>query len=247
MKNLEENMNLKLIFKSVLVFILSFLAIGCNGFKNNQGIVSVSGIGTVITSPDMAQIHLYFKNVSPTTEEAKNAVSASVQKTLKILEEENVVDNNIKTVSLSYGIENQYKDGTMVYAGQRAEQTIIVIIDDIKNNTTKLLTILDKIILIKDLSIRDIRFDIKDKTELFRQSRELAFQKAREKAEQYAMLSGKKIVGVQNINESNNRDSMLSQSNILYSRAVSPSEAYSSIPTGEQEIITEIRVEYKIE
>jgi uncharacterized protein YggE len=247
MKNLEENMNFKLIFNSVLVFILSVFAIGCNGLKNNQGIISVSGIGTVMASPDMVQIHLYFKNVSPTTEQAKNAVSVSVQNTLKILEEENICDNNIITVSLSYGIENQYKDGTMVHVGQRAEQTIIVIIDDIKNNATKLSAILDKIILIENLSIHDIRFDIKEKTELFRQSRELAFQKALEKAEQYAMLSGKKIVGVQNINESNNRDAMLSQSNTLYSRAVLPGEAYSSIPTGEQEITTEIRVEYKIE
>jgi uncharacterized protein YggE len=246
MKNQEENMNFKLIFNSVLVFILSFFSIGCNDLKNNQGIVSVSGIGTVMASPDMVQIHLYFKNVSPTTEQAKNAVSASVQNTLKILEEENIVDNNIKTVSLSYGIENQYKDGTMVHVGQRAEQTIIVIIDDIKNNTTKLSTILDKIIPIKNLSIRDIRFDIKEKAELFRQSRELAFQKALEKAEQYAILSGKKIVGVQIINESNNRDAMLSQSNTLYLRAVSHSEVYSNIPTGEQEITTEIRVEYKI-
>jgi uncharacterized protein YggE len=200
-----------------------------------------------MASPDMVQIHLYFKNVSLTTEQARNEVSVSVQSALKILEEENIVDNNIKTVSLSYGIENQYKDGTMVYIGQRAEQTIIVIIDDIKNNTLKLSTILDKLVLLKNISIRDVRFDIKEKTELFRQSRELAFQKAFEKAKQYAILSGKKIVGVQNINESNNRDAMLSQSNTSYLRAVSSSEVYSNIPTGEQEITTEIRVEYKIE
>jgi uncharacterized protein YggE len=241
-------MNFKLIFNSVLTLIFSIFVIGCNALKDNQGIVSVSGIGTVMASPDMVQIHLYFKNVSPTTEQARNAVSASVQSALKILEEENIIDSNIKTVSLSYGIENQYKDGTMIYVGQRAEQSIIVIIDDIKNNTIKLSTILDKMVLIKDISIRDVRFDIKEKTELFRQSRELAFQKALEKAEQYAVLSGKKIIGVQNINESNNRDAMLSQSNTLYLRAAfSSDDAYSNIPTGEQEITTEIRVEYKME
>ncbi|MDR1024358.1 MAG: SIMPL domain-containing protein, partial [Treponema sp.] len=187
------------------------------------------------------------KNISSTTEQARNAVSTSVQNALMILKEENIVDNNIKTVSLSYGIENQYRDGTMVYVGQRAEQTIIVTIDDIKNNSTKLSTILDKMVLIDNISIRDIRFDIKEKTELFRQSRELAFQKALDKAEQYALLSGKRIAGVQNISESNNRNAMLTQSNTLYSSAVSSGDGFSNIPTGELEITTEIKVEYKIE
>ncbi|MDR2444415.1 MAG: SIMPL domain-containing protein [Spirochaetaceae bacterium] len=240
-------MNFKVIFNNVLMFVFSIFAIGCNTLKDNQGIISVSGIGTVMASPDMVQIHLYFKNVSPTTEQARNAVSTSVQNALGILKEENIIDNNIKTISLGYGVENQYKDGTMVYVGQRAEQTIIVTIDDIKNNSKKLSAILDKMVLIDNISIRDIRFDIKEKVELFRQSRELAFQKTLDKAEQYASLSGKRITGVQNISESNNRNTILSQSNTMYSRAVSSSDGYSNIPTGELEITTEIKVEYKIE
>jgi uncharacterized protein YggE len=247
MKILEENMNLKINFNNVLMFVFSIFIIGCSALKDNRGVISVSGIGTVTASPDMAEIHLYFKNISSTTEQARNAVSTSVQNALMILKEENIIDNNIKTVSLSYGIENQYKDGAMVYIGQRAEQAIIVTIDDIKDNSTKLSAILDKMVLIDNISIRDIRFDIKEKTELFRQSRELAFQKALDKAEQYALLAGKRIAGVQNISESNNRNAMLTQSNTLFSRAVSSDDGFSNIPTGEMEITTEIKVEYKIE
>jgi uncharacterized protein YggE len=247
MKILEGNMNFKVNFNNVLMLVFSIFAIGCNTLKDNQGIISVSGIGTAMVSPDMVQIHLYFKNISSTTEQARNSVSASVQNALIILKEENIADNNIKTVSLNYGIENQYKDGTMIYVGQRAEQTIIVTIDDIKNNSSKLSKILDKMVLLDNISIRNIRFDIKEKTELFRQSRELAFQKALDKAEQYASLSGKRIAGVQNISESNNRNERFSQSNTMFSVITPYIDEYSNIPTGELEITTEIKVEYKIE
>jgi uncharacterized protein YggE len=224
------------------------VAIACNsGGKNNEGIISVSGIGTVVAPPDTVQIYLYFKNVSETAEEAKKAVGESVQKVLDILKTENITNNNIQTLSLSYGTENEYRDGRVVYAGQRAEQNIVIMIDDIINSPEKLPIILDKLVGISNTSVNNIQFSVKDKTEFFKQSRELAIQKALEKAEQYAGLSGKKITGVQNINESNGRDARIVQAKKnTASVSADYDSGYSNIPAGEQEITTEIRVEYKI-
>jgi uncharacterized protein YggE len=233
-------------FKNIALIIFFAVIIACNNNgKDNQSIISVSGIGTVMTPPDTAQIYLHFKNVSKTTEEAKNAVNESVRNVLNVLKAEDTANRNIRTVSLSYGAENEYRDGRVVYAGQRAEQNVIVTIDDIINNPDKLPVILDKLVNISNTSINDVQFNIKDKTDFFRQSRELAFQKAFDKAEQYALLSGKKIIGVQSISESNSGDNMQVLRNKTLA-SVSANSAYSNIPAGEQEITTEIRVEYKI-
>jgi uncharacterized protein YggE len=216
-----------------------------NQDEKNQRIISVSGVGTVMAQPDMVKIYVYFKNVSKTTEEARVEVNKSVKDTLEILKQENIADSNIQTISLSYGIENEYKNGSFIYIGQKAEQTIIVTVDGIKTDTKKLSDILDKLILVDNITIRNISFDIIEKTELFKQSRELAFQKAFDKASQYAILSGKKIDGIKSITESRTRDAYISQSNILLSQSLEyDGEGGSGIPTGEQEITTQIAVEY---
>jgi uncharacterized protein YggE len=77
----------------------------------------------------------------------------------------------------------------------------------------------------------------------------LAFQKALDKAKQYAALSGKTLIGVRNITESDSRDTQFLQSNTLSSRTLAyvGDDRYSSIPMGEQEITTEIKVEYTME
>jgi uncharacterized protein YggE len=214
--------------------------------RSAQGTIAVSGSGTVTASPDRAYIHLYFKHLAATTEQARHVVSTSVRSALQILAAEQVIDTNIKTVSLSYGIENYYKEGALVYAGQRAEQTVIVTIDDINNNPAKLAAILDKMAGIDTLSTVALAFDIKEKTALFRQSRDLAFQKALDKAEHYARLAGKKLQGIQSITEER-RSPLLVQSNTFSASAASSDEGSTNIPTGEQEISTTINVVYTLE
>jgi uncharacterized protein YggE len=108
--------------------------------------------------------------------------------------------------------------------------------------------LLDKITVIDRVVIRDIRFDTENKTELFKQSRELAYQKAFDKASQYADLSGLKIVKALTISEERSRDILFGayQSNVAY-RAAELSVPAASVPTGEQEVTSEIAVTFLLE
>jgi len=229
-----------------VVFFAVFLLIACNTQKQgNQSTVSVSGIGTVLAQPDMVQMNINFSYVAQTTQQAKREVDINIRKILGILKESGIDDKDIKTVSLSYDAEMEYQSGRTVWVGQRAQQTIFVTLNDIATNPDKLPELLDSITAIDKVVIRDIIFDTKDKTELFRQSRELAYQKAFDKANQYAKLSGQKVVKVLTINEDRSRDIFRARftSNVAFDQAEG-STVHSQVPTGEQEITSEISVTF---
>jgi uncharacterized protein YggE len=231
-----------------LALFAIFLLIGCNTKKQeDQSTVSVSGIGTVLVQPDMVRMNINFSYTAQTTQQAKREVDIKMQQIMNILKEDNIEDKDIKTVSLSYDVEVEYREGRNVWIGQRAHQTIAVTINDIVNHPNRLPELLDKLTAIDRVVIRNILFDTKDKTELFRQSRELAYQKALDKANQYAALSGQKIVKTLKIVEERNRDilGVSAQRNAAYEGA--GFSTGSSVPIGEQEVTSEIMVTFLME
>ena len=230
---------------AVFALFAVFLLFGCNVKKQeDQSTVSVSGIGTVLVQPDMMRMNINFSYTAQTTQQAKREVDTKMQQVMNILKADNIEDKDIKTMSLSYDKETEYINGRSVLIGQRAQQTIVATINDIINDPNRLPDLLDKLTAIDRISIRNIVFDTKDKTELFRQSRELAYQKALDKANQYAELSGQKIVKVLTISEKSNRDifGVSSQSNVAIEGAAF--SVASQVPTGEQEVTSEIMVTF---
>ena len=234
---------------SIFVLFAVFLLIGCNEKKQEEhSTVLVSGIGIVMVQPDMVQMNINFSYTAQTMQQAKREVDIKMQQIMTILKADNIEDKDIKTISLSYDEETEYINGRSVLLGQRAQKTIAVTINDIINNPNRLPELLDKLTAINRVVIRNIIFDTKDKTEMFSQSRELAYQKALDKANQYADLSGQKIVKVLRISEERNRDILRvsSLSNVAYDGA-GYSTGASPVPTGEQEVVTEILVTFLIE
>ncbi|MDR1247760.1 MAG: SIMPL domain-containing protein [Treponema sp.] len=237
------------IFYAVFLLFNLVLVTACQGNKTNgQSSVSVSGIGAVMAQPDMAQMSINFSHVAQTTKQAKEEVDQKMRQILDILKEEGVEDKYIRTASLSYGAEIEYRDGRAVQIGQRADQTIAVIINNIVNDSNKFLALLDKITTIDRVVIRDIKFDTENKTEIYKQTRELAYQKALDKANQYANLSGLKVVKALTISEERSRDILFGayQKNVAY-EAAGLSAPAAAVPTGEQEITSEITVTFLLE
>jgi len=234
---------------TALVFIAVFLLFGCKEKKQDEhSTVLVSGIGIVLVQPDMVQMNINTSYTAQTMQQAKREVDTKMQQIMNILKADNIEDKDIKTVSLNYDREIEYINGRNVLIGQRAEQTIVVTLNDIVNNPNRLPEMLDKLTAIDRVIIRNIIFDTKDKTELFSQSRELAYQKALDKANQYAELTGHKIVKTLRVSEERNRDILRApaHSNVAYD-AAGYSTGASAVPTGEQEVITEIIVTFLME
>ncbi|MDR1301399.1 MAG: SIMPL domain-containing protein [Treponema sp.] len=237
--------------KFYAVFLLLNLVIvaACNVNKpNGQSTVSVFGIGTVMVQPDMVQVTINFSHVAQRTKQAKEEVDQKIRQILDILKGEDIEDKNIITASLSYGAEMEYRDGRAVQVGQRADRTIIVIINDMVNDSNKFSVLLNKIMSIDRVVIRDIKFDMENKTEIYKQTRELAYQKALDKVNQYANISGLKIVKTLTITEERSRDILFGtyQKNVAYETAEA-SGLSASVPTGEQEVTSEIMVTFLLE
>lgn len=233
-----------------LIAIFS-LSCGKETGQKTQSTISVLGTGTVFTQPDMVQLSITLSNVNRTTKLAQEEVSRMARQVMTILRESGIEEKNISTASLSFRTEYEYRSGVRVLIGQRAEQRLTFTIEDIANDSEKVPAVIDRLIEINGIELNQISFGIKNNTEYFVRSRELAFQKALEKAEQYAALAGLEIIKVLSISEEgaqqmspvNNR-----MTNQLYQVEALASGDYSTVlPAGESEVTTRILVVFLLE
>jgi uncharacterized protein YggE len=231
----------------VLVLIATFF-IGCDREMKTQSTISVLGTGTVLVQPDMIQMMITLSNVAQTTKEAQEEVSRMVRQALGILKEADIEDRNISTASLTFRSEYEYTT-RRILIGQRAEQVIAFSIEDIGNNDEKVSGIIDRLIQINGIELNQVNFSVKNNAEHFAKSRELAFQKAVEKANQYAELANLKIIKVLSItDESSPQFSPAPRlSNVMYDSAEASASGSTALPSGELEITTRISVVFLLE
>jgi uncharacterized protein YggE len=238
-------MKVKLCAVSLLVV---FVVSGCVD-NRRQSVVSVFGTGTVMAQPDMLQMTISLSRVEQTTRAAQEAVAAMVRQALGILKEAEIADADISTASLRFSSEYEWNGSRRVLVGQKAEQSIAFTINGINAGTETVSKIIDSLIQINGIELNQINFNVKDTAELFARSRELAYQKALEKANQYAALSGLKIARTLRVAEEgspqivpvNNR--MLPQMKVAYSGEAA-ADGSTVLPAGEMEISSKILVEF---
>ena len=230
--------------------LLLSLASCRTGEQENPNSVSVSGIGTVQARPDMAELSIRFSQVSKTTKEAKAGVEATLLQVLDLLQAEKAEPQDIRTQTLNYGVEYEWRGGRRIRMGQRAEQSLVVKVKDLVNWPERLSAILDRLVAVDKVEVQDIRFDIDQKADLYRQSRELAFQKASEKARQYAELSGRKLGKVLMLREGYSRDVAQNQS-LIYNVAAESKEYFAAdesvVPAGEQGVTSEVEIVFALD
>ncbi|MDR2521654.1 MAG: SIMPL domain-containing protein [Spirochaetaceae bacterium] len=227
--------------------LVSVVAGGCaRAGGSTPDTVQVSATGTVMAQPDAVQMTIYYSNTAPSTKEAKDAVDARMREITAILKDSGVEEKDIRTVALNYREEIEYHNGRPISAGQRAEQSLAVTVHDIVNNPARFSGLLDKLSALDRVTINNIRFDIANKTEFFAQSRELAFQKAREKAAQYAVLSGRSLGGVRALVEDRGRDAVFVRAQSNTAKAAVAYDAAAGVPSGEQEITTDVTVTFTL-
>jgi len=225
---------------------------GCE--KNNQkkqSTISVYGIGTVLAQPDIIQMGITLSNVNKTNKAAQDEVNKMVRQALAVLKNAGIEDKNIMTASLTFRSEYEYTN-RRILVGQRAEQSIIFSVDNIDNDSERVSEIIDKLIQINGIELNQINFSVKNTTEYYVKSRELAYQKAVEKANQYAALSNLKIVKVSSISEEANQQvspisNRMMNNKLAYEAATSDAGASTIVPMGELEITTRIFIEFLLE
>ncbi|MDR1902651.1 MAG: SIMPL domain-containing protein [Treponema sp.] len=235
--------------KIFVVFLFIGLFFGC-AKENNQSTIAVVGLGTVLVQPDMVQVNISLSQIAKTTRQAQEEVNIMVRQVLEILKEEEIEEKNIGTSSLRFNQEYEWDGNRRILIGQKVEQIITFSINDIQKDTEKAPRLLDKITQVNNIVLNQINFSVKDNKEHFIRSRELAYEKALEKAEQYAELSGLKIIKIVSLSELENPQN-IPQSNRLYNtmaKSVDVDVGGSTIlPTGEIEITSQIAVVFLLE
>jgi uncharacterized protein YggE len=234
-------------FWACVLILIIVLVSGCVSVPEGrtQSTISVFGIGNVSVQPDVIQMMITLSKVDQTTKLAQEEISRMVRQVLRILKNANIEDKNINTASLIFRSEYEYYSNKRTLIGQRAEQRITFSIENIINDNEKASEVIDQLIQINGIELNEISYSVKNTNEYYVKSRELAYQKAFEKATQYAELSKLKIIKVLSVTDQGTPQiSPLSNSFNRQMADVQEAKASSStvLPIGELEITTNISV-----
>lgn len=236
----------------VIAAIMALSGCAQNAGKAERSTVAVSGVGTVSVSPDMVRMGVSINKTAPMTRQAQEAVGAMAEKVLAILKDSGVEDKDMTTASLTFNPEYEWRGNRSVLIGQRAAQSMDFALRGIGQDAEKVARIIDRLAGVDGIVLNRIAFDVEDKTVHFASSRELAFNKARQKAEQYAQLSGLKAGRVLSLSEEGAND----YAPLYGTRAVNQFKleelaavdaVATVLPSGQMEITTRISVVFMLE
>jgi uncharacterized protein YggE len=241
--------------KHFLLFGLVVVLSGCGqtGGRQEPSTVTVSGVGTVSVAPDMVRLTVSMQKTGRTTRLAQEAVAAMTGRVLAILKESAIEDKDIATASLTFNPEYEWRNNRSVLVGQRAEQCIEFAVRGIGSDDAKVPGIIDRLVEIDGIMLNSIDFSVADNTEHFARSRELAFEKAVQKAEQYAELSGLKVGKVLSLSEDGAGNAVPLYGNRmvnqfkLESASFAEADAATALPSGQLEVTTRISVVFLLE
>jgi len=218
--------------------------------KQNQSTISVYGTGSVSVQPDVIQMSITLSNVAQTTKAAQEEVNRMVRQTLKVLKDAGIEDKNINTASLTFNSEYEYTT-KRILIGQRVQQSITFSIENIDSDNEKASWIIDQLIQINGIELNQVNYSVKNTTEYYIKSRELAYKKALEKANQYAELSKLKIARVLSISDQGTQQvspmSNMFKNQLADAMMAQESAASTALPIGELEITTNILVQFLLE
>ena len=226
---------------------------GCvqNGARQEPSIATVSGVGTVSVEPDMVRISVSMGQTAQTTRLAQEAVGKMAAQVLAILKDAGVGEKDIQTASLTFNPQYEWRNnGRSVLVGQRAEQSIDLAVRSIREDDGKVPRLIDRLSGIDGIVMNRIEFCVDDNTEHFVRSRQLAFEKAMQKAEQYAELSGLRVGRVLSLSEEGAstpvplyRSAAVNQ----FKLEAAYDAASTVLPSGQMEITTRISVTFLLE
>lgn len=214
---------------------------------NNQDRFSVVGSGTVYAKADIANIEVGLR-----TGTKKTAVEATTESTAKMndiiaeLKKLNIDEKDIKTSGYNLNpVYNWTNDKGQQLIGYEVAQNVSLKIRDL----SKIGDVIAKTTEKGANQIGSINFTIDDEYELKNQARELAIEKAKEKAMMIAEQSGMKLGEVKSVYES----SVPVATPMYYSNAKMESSAGAGIAldspeiqSGQNEIKVEVTLVYEV-
>ncbi|MFA5131214.1 MAG: SIMPL domain-containing protein [Patescibacteria group bacterium] len=215
---------------------------------NNPDRFSVVGSGTVYAKADIANIQVGLK-----TEAKKTAAEATLENTNKMneivaeLKKLGIEDKDMQTADYNLSpVYNYTNDKGQVLVGYQVTQTLTLKIRDL----TKIGDVIAKTTEKGANQVGNINFTIDDEFALKNQARELAIQKAQEKAALIAKQSGMKLGEVKSVYENADPTPPIAfgytNAKIELQDSSAGAIAAPSIQSGQNEIKVEVTLVYEV-
>ena len=160
--------------------------------------VSVSGTGIVYLKADIVTFSINVNESAETTAQAQQKTNEKMTRILEILKSFGIEDTDISTTALNFSSEYYWDNGRQIKTGESVSQTVYVTMTDL-DQFPKLADELGS--KLTGISFYNVNFDSTQKEAAYSKARELAYQKALEKAELYAKSTGLDIARPVSINE----------------------------------------------
>jgi uncharacterized protein YggE len=203
--------------------------------------VAVTGIGTADGTPDTLTVDFTVHVNRSDVQSALDAQAAATRKVLSKLRQDGVDSKHLRTTDLS--LYRRYDEhGNPI--GYTASNTIEARITPLTHAGR---TISDAAASSSHVDVGDLRFDIANDDQLMTQARANAYADAKQRAEQYASLSGRSLGRVEKVNETVRAPE---QPPMVYADALSAGSAGRAAPVpikaGQQTLLVRVTIIWQL-
>ncbi len=240
----------------VVVILVMAVLTGCSTNGTGQPVtvntvsqqtgIWVTGEGKVTATPDIATLTIGVQAQSDKVSDAQSQAAVAMDKVMTALTSNGIDKKDIQTQNFSIQQVTKWDDKT---------QTQIVIGYSVANTVLAKIRAMDKVGVIVDASvvaggdlirINGINFSVEDPTKYYVQARDLAMQKAKDKANQIAKDAGITLDRPSYISETNYMPVPYQSNSYKADMAVGAAVLTTSISPGQLDITVDVQVAYGI-
>lgn len=204
-------------------------------------IISLTGLGSVTASPDLARISTGVATEGNTAREALAKNTAAMSRIVAEIKTQGLDPKDIQTTDFAiHPIYTHNKDGSQaMISGYRAVNSVTVTVRDI----ARLGEILDKVVSLGSNQIGGIEFAINDPESLQDRARRDAMTNASQKAKLYADAAGATLGRVMSISE----EAIAPPPHPIYARAMEAKSADVPIEPGSEKLQIRLHVTWELQ
>lgn len=204
--------------------------------------ISVNGEGVVEVAPDRATISLGVVTRDKNAAKVQNDNAKIANEIIKSVSALGIDKKNIRTGNYSFHQYFRNDNNRRVADGYEANNTVIVIVDDL-NLVGK---VIDAALANGANNVDSLEFGIKDKSKLQNEAIRLAVRDARAKAEVVAAELGKNIIGVLNVSVNSGYISAPRASKMFMADMAAENSVATPIESGMLNCSASVHVDFEI-
>lgn len=168
---------------------------------NPKNTLSVTAEGKVKAVPDLATVDLGVIANAATAGEAQDQSAKKINAIIDFVKKQGINADDIATSQFNIYPQQDYKDGKSTITGYTANQSITIKVREVDKSTDRLGKILGGVTAAGANQINNVSLSFDDPDNFRQQAREMAINKAKEKAQALAQTAGLRLGRVVNVSE----------------------------------------------